>query len=87
MRNVFLSLLFLIVCNSFVIEAKNSLVSDFVVSREENAKNIVCKHEVCHEDKFNVNDRIRKDETSRSCFEVGKGTFLLNGKPFVIKAA
>lgn len=87
MRNVFLSLLFLIVCNSFVIEAKNSLVSDFVVSREENAKNIVCKHEVCHEDKFNVNDRIRKDETSRSCFEVGKGTFLLNGKSFVIKAA
>lgn len=87
MRNVFLSLLFLIVCNSFVIEAKNSLVSDFVVSREENAKNIVCKHEVYHEDKFNVNDKIRKDETSRSRFEVGKGTFLLNGKPFVIKAA
>ena len=51
----------MIVCNSFVIEAKNSLVSDFVVSREENAKNIVCKHEVCHEDKFNVNDRIRKE--------------------------
>ena len=41
MRNIFLSLLFGIVCNLFVIEAKNSLVSDFVVSREENPKNTV----------------------------------------------
>ena len=58
MRNIFLSLLFGIVCNLFVIEAKNSLVSDFVVSREENPKNTVYRYEVCHEDKFNVNDEI-----------------------------
>ena len=57
MRNIFLSLLFGIVCNLFVIEAKNSLVSDFVVSREENPKNTVYRYEVCHEDKFNVNER------------------------------
>jgi len=87
MRNIFLSLLFGIVCNLFVIEAKNSLVSDFVVSREENPKNTVYRYEVCHEDKFNVNDEIRKGEMPRSGFEVGKGTFLLNGKPFIIKAA
>ena len=52
MRNIFLSLLFGIVCNLFVIEAKNSLVSDFVVSREENPKNTVYRYEVCHEDKL-----------------------------------
>ena len=75
MRNIFLSLLFGIVCNLFVIEAKNSLVfSDFVVSKEkkENPKNTVYRYEVCHEDKFNVNDEIRKDEMPRSGFEVGE---------------
>ena len=40
MRNIFLSLLFGIVCNLFVIEAKNSLVSDFVVSRERKTQRI-----------------------------------------------
>ena len=80
-----LSFFFFCFCSSFIVKA--NIVSGRVLENANFSVSIDKMENLYHESRGGVCGESRKNEMPRPCFKVGNGSFLLNGNPFVIKAA